>query len=463
VDGVVAKDRRLQTLVGVTIVVFAFVTAAFARRNSFFLADDYDHFQLAASLPLGAYLRTPIDVHFAPLHRACSLLLLKLAPLNFDLALTVLVTLHLATALALYRVLERIGSSPWNPLFVLVCACNTVTLSLFVWWSAGIHRFPYVLLSLLTIYFYLGFRKTGAQRDLWLCIASFVLAFGFYSKAALIPVYVLALELCLSWRLGRKQLSRFALGMAMLFMSLCYVFWYLKFASVMRSGGPPDPAAVTQAVLIFFRGLMNTLLLNGLGGGWLPQIVVYLFWAGLLLAICFRRPEKLLIWMALLGVLTLNFLVICVSNRVRLFGAFIPLAPRYYLEVLFLVAIFSRLLVSPASAENAHPIGYRWLIGAAICCLAYSGGAYYVATRDRGEIHRDALQYMSRVMAGVGALPASQKPAIADGELPVFVGGPFIKFHFGAILPLRYPNLKFVDRKQAQYEIEQDGSVVPLR
>jgi hypothetical protein len=454
-----ATDRWLKPLVGIMIAVFSFGTAAYARQNSFFIADDYDHFQLAASLPLGELLLTPIDVHFAPLHRALSLLIVTLAPLSFDLALTVMLSLHLAAAFVLYRVLERLGSSPWNPVFVLVCACNSVTLPMFVWWGAGIHRLPYVLLALATLYYYLGFRESRSQRDLWLCMVSFVLAFGFYSKAALIPAYVLAVELCLSWRVGRQRLSRFALGLAMLFMALCYVVWYLKFASVMHSDRSPALAAVGQAVLLFFRVLMNILLLNPFSAGYLPEVVAYLFWAGLFLAVCLRRSENRVVCMALLGVLTLNFLVISVSNRVGFFGAFIPLSGRYYLEVLFLVAIFLRLLVTPVAGS-----GKRWAIGAALFCLSYPVGAYHVAKQNRSELHRDAQQYMSRLLAGLDALPASQRSLIAKGTLPLYVYGDFLKIHkpFSDILPLRYPSLQFVDRDQAQYEIVQDGSVVRL-
>src|SRR5205814_5221249 len=118
-----------------------------------------------------------------------------------------------------------------------------------------------------------------------------------------------------------------------------------------------------------------------------------------------------------------------------------------------------RLLVNPAGGH-----GKRWIIGATIFCLSYPVGAYYSAKQYRSDLHRDAQQYMSRLLAGLDALPASQRSLIAKGDLPLYVYGDFLKVHmpFSAILPSRYPNLQFVDRDQAQYEIDQQGGVVRL-
>lgn len=454
---------------GLWILSFAWVTARCALRNSYFIGDDYDHFQLIGSMSFLQYLFTPIDVHFVPLHRLFSWLLLKLAPLNFDLAVAILMAFQLASTAMLALLLKRLRPGPWNAPLLVLFACNSLLLPLLVWWSAGIHRFPYVLLSITCLYFYLGYREHKRWRDLLAAWACLVLAFGFYSKAVLIPVYVLALEFCLSWRLGFAALRRYAAGAWMLLAVVGYVIWYAFYAPVTRPAGTASIIVAVEITLAFLRTLADLLLLRQPGPWSLVGGGVLAVWGLAMLATCLKRRENLIYWMALLGLVALNFLVIGGSSRGQMFGAYLAGISRYYFEVLFLLAIFFSLILNPAKPQHGGG-GVRaryWgalAIGVAILypLLAYQSAKAQFA--DYGKVHRQAHHYMTRLLANLDELPADRPVRIAEGNLPLYVYGDWLHVYkpFAVVLPLRYPNLEFVPRDLAQYEIDQDGQLNPV-
>ncbi|MCP1621614.1 hypothetical protein [Pseudomonas nitroreducens] len=459
----------MNGVVGLVILTFAWVTARYALRNSYFIGDDYDHFQLIGSMSFLQYLFTPIDVHFVPLHRLFSWLLLRLAPLNFDLAVAVLMAFQLAATLLLALLLGRLRPGPWNATLLVVFACNSLLLPLLVWWSAGIHRFPYVLLSIACLYFYLGYREQHRWRQLVAAWACLVLAFGFYSKAVLIPVYVLALEFCLSWRLGFAVLRRYAVGASMLLAVIGYVVWYVLYAPVTRPAGTASISVAVEITLAFMRTMADLLVLRQPGPWSLVGGGVLVAWGLVMLVTCLKRRENLIYWLVLLGLVALNFLVIGVSSRGQMFGAYLAGIPRYYFEVLFLPVIFFSLILNPSSSQySGEGIRGRYTgvlaIGLAVLypLLAYlSAKAQFI---EYGEVHKQAHHYMTRLLANLDELPADRPVRIAEGNLPLYVYGDWLRVYkpFAVVLPLRYPNLEFVARDVAQYEIDQDGQLKPL-
>lgn len=461
----------LWMLVVSMVVMFTWWTARFTLANSYFIADDYDHFQLAGALPFEEFLLTPIDVHFVPLHRLFSYLLLKLAPLNFSLAVWLLIAFQLASLLMLYRVLEKIRKGPWNPPLVLLCACNSALLHLIIWWSAGIHRLPYVLLTLVSLFFYLRYRERQRPIELIGCFLSAMIALGFYSKAVLIPFYVLALEFCLSWREALKAWRRYVPGAVLLLLSLAYVGWYLKFAPVQRSDVSTSPDVALEITVAFFRVLMNLVLLRELSQWGLVEALVVLFWSALILVTCLRKRENVIYWLALLGVLALNFLLIAGSSRGQLLGAFLAGALRYYYEVFFLAAIFLCLILNPVPNESrgaAQRVQSKtWSAAVLMFCLIYPLAAYHAAkeafAHTTGPVHKQASRYMRTLLASLDALPAGSVQ-VAEGDLPLYVYGDWLKIAkpYSQILPLRYPNMRFVPHEQAQYEIDPQGQVSAL-
>lgn len=454
---------------GLMILLFAWATARYALRNSYFIGDDYDHFQLIGSMSFLQYLFTPIDVHFVPLHRLFSWLLLKLAPLSFDLALLVLMGFQLVSILMLAHLLRRLRPGPWNWPLLILFACSSQLLPLLTWWSAGIHRIPYVLLSIACLYFYLGYREQKLWRDLLASWACFILAFGFYSKAVLIPVYVLALEFCLTWRQGLAAARRYAVGLAMLLVVAAYIGWYLLFAPVLRLEGTSSISAALQITLAFMRTSGDLLVLQQPGPWSRGAALVLAAWGVAMLVTCLKCRENLIYWLVLLALLLLNFLMIAGSSRGQLFGTKLAEMPRYYFEVLFLPVIFFSLILNPVDPLRSGKSRQRWYAGvlAVGLIVLYPPLAYRAAKAqftDYGVVHKQAHRYMTRLLADLDGLPTDRPVRIAEGNLPLYVYGDWLHIYkpFAAVLPLRYPHLDFVSRDLAQYEIDQDGQLKSL-
>lgn len=452
------------------ILLFTWMMARFALRNSFFIADDFDHFQLATSLPFMEYLLTPIDVHFVPLHRLASALLLALAPLDFRLGLWAMVAIQLASSVMLALLLKRLRPGPWNPVLVVFFACNSTLLPLLIWWSAGIHRLPYILLTITCLYCYLGYRDSRRLRDLVGCCICFVTALGFYSKAVLIPFYILALEFCLSWRDGYGAIGRYKLGIVLLLLAVAYVGWYVMFAPVLRGSGEASIAVAIQITLTFFRVLGGLLLLHAAAGWGVSGALVALFWVSLIVFTCLRRRENLVFWTALISVLALNFLIIAASSRAQMFGVFLAFVPRYFLEVIYLITIFLCLILNPAAPAAVN--NRRGGMGAGVLLVLF--GVFYPVmayqsakasfARVEAPLHKQTQRFMSTLLSDLDKMPAAQTIKIAEGSFPLYVYGQLMQVHkpFADVLPLRYPNLQFVTREQAQFEIDSQGRVLPV-
>ncbi len=460
----------VNSLVGLLVLSFSWVTARYALRNSYFIGDDYDHFQLIGSMSFLQYLFTPIDVHFVPLHRLFSWLLLKLAPLNFDLALLILMAFQLLSTLMLALLLRRLRpAGPWNGPLLVLFACSSQMLPLLAWWSAGIHRFPYLLMCIACLYFYLGYREHGRWRDLlasWVCL---VLAFGFYSKAVLIPVYVLALEFCLSWRLGFAVLRRYTVGMAMLLAVAVYIGWYLLYAPVLRLQGASSITVASEITLAFMRTLADVLVLQQPGPwSWRGALVLACL-ALVVLVTCRGRRENLIYWLLLLALVGLNFVMISSSSRGQLFGTKLAMMPRYYFEVLFIPVIFLCLILNPADPGRSGNGRRQRSTGVLAVSLAvlYPPLAYQASKAqftEFGVVYKQTHRYMNRLLASLDALPPDHPVRIVEGSLPLYVYGDWLHIYkpYAAVLPLRNAKLEFVPRDLAQYEIDQDGQVKPL-
>ncbi|MCJ1879059.1 hypothetical protein [Pseudomonas nitroreducens] len=461
-------ERAIGWLSWVMVLLFSWKTFKYLSEKSYFLADDYDHFELAHRLPLLEQLLTPIDVHFVPGHRLFSYLLERFAPLNFDVALWVMLGFHLLSVFMFSKVLGRLRSGPWNPLLVVLYGCGSSVLYLLFWWSAGIHRLPYVLFCLCSIYGYLGYRQHRYSRDLLVCVGGFVLAAAFYSKAVLLPGYLLALELCLSWRMGLSGWRRYRLGVALLLLSVVYLGWYELYAPVLRFDYVLNARLALDASLLGLDVFVRDLFLmpwqqepKQLLGIWLGAVVM--------LVTCWRRPERCVFWLALLAVLLVNLLILGVGNRVQTMGSSVMLALRYQFEPLFLLGLFLCLILNRAPAPTPRPrVSRYWAMLAIAFCVAYPVGSFlHARATDRlmnEGGHEQVADYMSHLLAQLDGLPSDRVITFAQGDFPaqvyrVLFGPPK---SFQAILPLRYPNLQFADRDKAQYEIDARGNVLSL-
>lgn len=456
-----------------SLLIFTLLLVLFARTNSYFIADDYDHFIQAAQLPLLQMILTPIDVHYAPLHNLFSALIQYAAPLNFDLALLVLLSFHALSIGLLYKLLQALSDSPVNLLIVFLYGCNPFLLHPLIWWSSGIHRFPYICLSLASLYAYVHYRRSHRPLHLVCCYLAFFLAFGFYSKAILIPLYILGLELCLGSRDElQRWFARFAPGGAMLLVSMAYMLWYLNFAPVMPQGPRASLAVASDIILLNFKVMVGVLTFHqyAAAGTVFNLLLAFLLLAGVIYSLVKNR-QLLLIGLTLIACIGVNFAMIASSSRGQAFGGYLALMLRYYLEVMFLVAVFGSMLFAAlrrssrvaASSTSAR----HWL--AFLACLFYVsvlvwvGRPYYFASYEKSNVA--TARYMQRLTSSLDRLPKDRPLLLADASFPGYVYGDFInaRMPMAKVLPLRYHQLVIVPRAQAEYAVDETGAVMALR
>lgn len=461
-------QRGFKSLAWLGLIVFTALLVWFVRANSYFIDDDYDHFIQAAQLPLAQLVAMPIDVHYAPLHKLLSALIQHLAPLNFDAALLVMLVFHSLAILLLYKLLQTLSDSPVNLLIVLLYGCNPFLLHPLMWWSSGIHRFPYICLCLASLYAYLRFHQSRRPVHLAYCYLAFFLAFGFYSKAILIPLYILGLELCLSARHGVRRLLLGCLpGAAMLLASLGYVWWYLNVAPPMPDATAPSILLIGKIVLLNFQVLAGVLTFNQYGGPYgLNLALATLLLAGILYSL--RKNFWVLpIWLVLFACVAINFAILASSGRGQMYGEFLALVLRYYFEVMFLIAVFGGLLLAllrGRSEPGVRPA--HWI--ALVLCLAYMSALGWAGRPHffslYGSFHVAANHYMQRLTGSLDRLPTDRTLSLAAANLPLYVYGEFINtpMPMERVLPLRYPHLIMVPRAEADYEVDKTGALVLL-
>jgi len=315
----------------------------FNIRTSFYTYDDVIAIDLAYQTSFWDYIQYPIDVHRAPLHRAVNHLIHHLLPMNFTAAMLFLLSCHLLSMLVLFRLLKKLNDSPLNLWLVTAYALNAFLQIPLHWWSAGLHRFPYILAAISSCYCFACFYQSGRFRDGILALLCALLATGFFIKGLLIPLYWAALLFCMiDFKDWRKPIRQYALVAAGGLVSAAYVVWYLNtntytvnasktVIDAVRIGMPWGISTVAQMPLqMFFR----TDLALWINLAWLATLAVFVF----------RVRNAWRPILACFALIMANLLMINLSSRSLNLGPLIMLVPRYYFEILFLVVIFASLM-----------------------------------------------------------------------------------------------------------------------
>lgn len=447
------------------IVLYTLALLRFVASNCFYFGDDYDRIWQASTLSLPTMMNTPIDVHYAPLMQALCYLLTHIAPLNFPFAIGVLAAIHLLTILLLYRLLQEISPGPINRVLIFMYGTQAFLLFTFYWLEAGLHRLPYILGAVSSLYFYMRLRQTGKWYHSLFVICSLLMALGFYEKAVLIPVYILGLEAVLTYREGGANwLKNIQYGVMLLLGSLIYVTWYYTTAPVMHIGGHGNIFTALEIIAANFQFLFDGLLLNPSGNIPLTIDLIPIF----LFAIWLYRKNYNLILLsgiALFALLTLNFSSMAIQAREQVYGALIATAPRYYFELQFLIIIFLRFMLLPikySSPSGASITAYTerlLLAGAGIYAVFSLISAEHLFWEHENQAVVPSAKYMHHLMSDLNSLPRKEIN-LPETDLPSISYGAFGgRMALKNIIPLRFKYIKFVEPDKADYFIKADGSL----
>lgn len=447
------------------LLVFMAVSAVFVWQNSHFIGDDYDHFADVVTKSLAALLVTPIDVHFVPLHQLASYLLFKTSSLSFGVAVVVMTLCWLASVALLHLVLRRLVDSSAAWMITVFIGVSPAWLHILIWWSGAVHRIPYLLLQAAALLFYLRFRGRCLKRDAFLAGMMQLLALGFYVKAVLFPVVIVALEICLVLRFRRLSKPAIALCFGMILISAIYLFWYLVFSPTLRSPNELGIYGTLLAALLFLSRLGSLLILLPIENSWSIWVSGG-FWGGLAIWSIWRRPQSFFPIMALLGLLLLSFML-AVSGR----GAIITFpfaAMRYYSDELITIGVFLALIASHHVDKERFVKPRFFFLSLAVALI------YPIATQlsDRTvfskayDQHLRAHVFMTNLQRSLDEASQGEEPVkILRTNFPSYAYG-----FLGARKPIAdvwaplYPRLKWVTAAQARgkvLRIDDNGRLVP--
>ena len=107
--GDLAWERLTRRLAWATLALLVAYTAWYLLRYSDFNNDDLDNFMFMRSTGFWQFVLTPTNVHYVPLHRLLTWLVYHLDPMNFAVAVAVLMAFHLGTLVYLARSLHLLG------------------------------------------------------------------------------------------------------------------------------------------------------------------------------------------------------------------------------------------------------------------------------------------------------------------------------------------------------------------
>jgi hypothetical protein len=438
------------------------------HAHSDFSNDDLDNFVVMLRCGLWQYLMTPIDVHIVPGHRLLSWAIYHVAPMNFSVAIVVVLACHIATLFMLWRTLQLLGTDAWGDLIVCGYAASALIVYGLAWWAHAAHRAPYVLLDACAIYHYLAWLKNG-QRWRLLCVAvAFGGAFCFYEKAVLIPLHLLFMGYLADESWFRLNARRFLLPpILLLCCSAIYAVAYLSFhAGAVKA----TPIQALRADVEFSQTfLSNALGIASEGFHDVPQSGMSPALAGLVAALAalvgfslYRDGASWKPLVAAMLLVMLDDLPIVLSNR----GTLRPETmhqSRFGYEELHLFAMLAGIWLLRVGAAGAQA-AVRWAAFAVILLYAGLNVTYLQGARSKfGLVSMldQSHSYLHNLRSGLARI-AVDAPVFENDRLPGYLAMFGITPDTRTMLPLFLPHARFDDSAVPRYRVEDDGHVVVI-
>ena len=451
---------------------YAGASAKLAADHSHFIADDLVAFWFAAYKPFSTYIALRLDIHLAPLHRLTTYAVRMLWPMNFAAALGVLVSFHLATVALLYMTLERLNRSVWNWAFVGLYATHVYLPPLLFWWTAAVHRLPCLMFSVAAIYAYVRFRDSGRWRWVAVLCASELFAFGYFIKAALVPLMLIGIEACL-WRTtesGARRRNGIAIAASALVAIVYVSIWFAGASEPARAIAPKVAYLANSEWWSWMVFLVS--LLGFWPGGAIRIVAALTVWIGAVALTLWKGRSSAAGWLWLVLVVSVSiFMTLApLSRYVLLQGSPFETVHRYYFElmlpfVLFLALAFrSTIETARARATSME----RVVEAAAALVLVVSAVHSYSTARALVSVppytsfvkQKELIDNLRHDLAGLHA--RGNDVVLVDGELPPFTLGWLGEWRKQSKL-LEAMGTPATFGRHGNYRILDDGHVVPVR
>lgn len=456
----------LHTLTAIAVLGVSVAWAVYTFQHSWFHTDDLKNFALAFESDWLAYVLTPIDVHFVPLHRLANFVMLRVAPMDFVVGMALLLVLHLASIYYFYRLLQGLFPGRLNLLFVLLYALNANFYIVYAWWSAGLHRFPYLLLTLASMFYFLQFLDRGNRKELLLSTGMFVLALGFYSKAVLIPGYLLCLAIA---RQVIAPSAHFRAGLVagagLLLAAGLYTMWFLTLHESDTDKIAAGYSHLSRAWIVGMQSASQVLM---------PWMILMLYpplvlgaWLAALLYTCWRSPKTAILWFLGLGCVGVNIFVIAISSRA---DSSLTVVSRYNFELVFLQLLFLAMIVHCCIAARGRTGAAAWQPAVAGLSLALYGAlATDKALRTispHAERYLQVAVYARNFHAELDKVDSLAELNLRDQHIPLFLTGAFQPnvMPLSTFIALHQRGIPAYDQADRPlYRVDQEGRLRPVR
>ncbi len=469
---------RLTRPVSTTIITIIVVSLGwYLHAHSDFSNDDLDNFLLMQRTSFWQFLMMPVDVHYAPLHRLLSYLVYHMAPMNFSVAIVIVLACHAATILLLIRTLHVLQTGRFGEVIVCAYASSALVVYGLVWWAHAQHRAPYVLLDTCAIYNYVMWVKSGQRIRLLYVTVSFLLALGFYTKAVFIPLHIL----CVGYLADEEQFRINARKLIqppvlLLMASAMYVATYLAFHHAVTS----SPFDAIRADLEFAKVFLATafgfstqdchdISAHGMS---LPLLCLILT-GGVVIMISWWRGRGS--WKPLLAgflILMLDFLPIAASNRNTVWSDYLGMhQTRYGYEELHLFALLVGIWSVRVGIATAQGVYGRmmWLIGLALVVLYAGTNAAYVrwALQPASGLTPLSMMdqshlYFRNLRAGLSQIPGSA-PVFENDPIPRCLSVFQLIPDTRTMLPLFLRDARFDEGASPRYQVQLDGHIALIQ
>lgn len=453
------NNSQAKQLASLICIAFSLAIFYYTQYNSWFLGQDFDHLVLLQDLSFNEYLFTSIDIHFPlPLHRLFCWLFYQQLNMNYAAATAFLIALHCATTYLLYNLLENIAKSTFNIFLAGIYFTNFYTIDLFTWWSAGLHRFPYLLcmISACLILSKLNNQKVALKA---ISIAGIqVIALGFFEKAALLPLY-LALTMAAAYSSGTSRPNRAQIITLLVCsaISLSYILLTPK-----QPQDRPDILAALTAGMEYMGAFIQSIFPTGFSKPLIPAAILL---GGLsILVTSLINPKTLITTTLALASIAANIAPIAYSSRITLFGNDVLLIHRYFFDNLFILILTIAAITASINKLKATKPSTLTAAIAISAVLSFS-----IATPEVTDFYSrssggpQAADYINNFKSSLDSIN-TQHIKVLDNKLPSFIYADIFGANMSASRVLREidSRLEFTN-SDADYFITDDGSLSPTK
>jgi hypothetical protein len=389
----------------------------FTIQHGHFIADDFDHVSEAFTRGAWAMALTPIDVHLAPLHQLSSYLFFHAFGLNFNLAVTLLLLVLASAGGVLFAGLRPLVGDNVAAMTVALVLLNQAWVNVTMWWSAALHRVPFMFWCALCFYGYVKYRETPRWRYGAVFLVSLVLSFGFYSKAILILLMVLGCEWVLCARESRIKREMIPVLLPAVVIVLGAVVYYrLASSGILRPDfglSRFDFAKIAWlSVERFFLALFFVHFGVWAKHYWFGVLALALGW------VVWRHPKT---WLPLLIAVVLAYFSNLLLVKGRGPWVLVEAAGRYLVDDLFLLAPFVAFLFYYASRSMRAIEGPRAVIAWSLVALYALVSAWVVAERAPARFPNSlqARVFMTNIASELEKAGSQNAPVyIEDAPFP---------------------------------------------